>query len=241
VRITLDTTDVSVPHKAAFDKLIARFEHLDIFAIFGYGSYFTGNYGPNSDIDIYLVTRSSSYERFQINIDGLKFEVTHVGGKRFQSMIENGATAVINGLHRSSILYSKPGVAHRMVELANERFYAGPIEYETPHFDIQIRSRTGTILDDLRDASDMVSINILSSQLVNACFTVLCFRFGLWKLGSKYLIQQTNMVAPEIGQLMSDLISTSEHELIQSIAEKLVEETLAPIGGLLKPGEKVIF
>ena len=241
MKIALDYTDIMPSHCAAFDKLVSCFEGQDIFAIIGFGSYFTGDFGPNSDIDIFLISRSSSYERVQVNIDGLKFEVTHVGGKRFQSMIEKGAGAVITGLHRCSVLHSKPGVADRMLEMAIQRFKAGPTEYEDPHYDIQIRSRAGTILEDLRDANDQVSTHILTAQLINACFTVLCFRFGLWKRGSKYLMQQTNSVAPEIGQLMSDLMTTAEPETIQSTAETLVEKTLAPIGGLLKPGEKVCF
>lgn len=232
---------VQAQHQAAFESVLNRFLPMEIFAIIGYGSYFTGHYSDNSDIDIFVITRSMVYERTQFYENGLRFEITHVGGKRFMGMLKKGNAAAINGVVRGAVLFEKADFAQKIVHTAQQIHSEGPPEFKAPDMATQIRSRVGTIYEDLQDARDISISRIIAVQLVNACFNAVCFQHSLWKLGSKYLLEQTHQVEPKVAQLMQAMLSSDSISHTLNHAHALVQYTLSPLGGPLAPQETVNF
>lgn len=238
--VELALTQVSPEHQNAFTKMLEHFSSQQIFAVIGYGSYFCGGYGPNSDIDIFVVSRSNAYERVQLIIDGLRFEVTHVSGKRFQMMVEKNNAVLINALPQSAVLYEVNGIANQIIEQAKQLFNAGPAEHKQPNFKVQIRSRTTTLLEDLKDEQDEANAHILTAQLINVCFSAVCFKHSLWKQGGKYVLKQTQQVEPEIATMMRELLTCSHQAERIPSAVNLVQQVLEPLGGVLQ-AEEVVY
>ncbi|MBQ4263276.1 MAG: nucleotidyltransferase domain-containing protein [Bacilli bacterium] len=113
----------------SIEKFISQYKDEDYFlgAILT-GSYATGNYDENSDIDIYIVTKDNLTwrERGNKNIDGFLIEYFINPKKKILSYFESelkdyhlSTTMIfING----KILYDKDGSVQELINIANKNF-----------------------------------------------------------------------------------------------------------------------
>ena len=113
----------------AVEKFLIKYKDEDYFlgAILT-GSYATGNYDENSDIDIYIVTKDNVTwrERGNKNIDGFLIEYFINPKKKILSYFEQelkdyhlSTTMIfVNG----KILYDKDGSVQELINIANKNF-----------------------------------------------------------------------------------------------------------------------
>ena len=92
------------------------------------GSYATGNNNPNSDVDLFIITDSSTTWRERGNelVDGYMVEyfinpVRQVMKELKESIVKNEMATVMM-FKNSKILYDKTGIVNDLVNLANEKF-----------------------------------------------------------------------------------------------------------------------
>jgi predicted nucleotidyltransferase len=237
----LNTNSIAQAHIDDFTALISEYEQiLPIAAIFGYGSYFSGNFQKNSDVDLLILSNSKCYEK-KLTQKGLLFEVFHIGIPRFRHMLDNYHPCYVPAIAGSEIIYDAAGVALKVKELANNRYLHKPPYYRDSKAINILRSKLRTIIADMRDTvSDLMLFNLYQHQLILLIYKVLCFHHQVWGKGEKQMFTHIKSLSPILyEQIKQSLEVRDNHEKMQ-LSEYLVITTLAPYGGILALDERLI-
>lgn len=237
----LNFSKVKLEHQDAFKALIQDYnQSIKVLAVFGYGSYFSGNYHVNSDIDLVVLSDSTRYEK-KLTDDGLLFEVFNIGFKRLRFLLDKYNECYVPAIYSSEIIYDPFGAAQKLKNLANIKYDNKPPYYHTDRVINILRSKIRTFIFDMKDSiSDTMLFTLLLHQLILLVYKVLCFQFKEWGKGEKNMFMHIDNMSPSIYLQIKECFNAQENYQKMILSENLVTKVLAPFGGILALDELLV-
>ncbi|WP_077339711.1 nucleotidyltransferase domain-containing protein [Pseudocolwellia agarivorans] len=237
---------VNIPtsHVNLFHKLLIELNRdITIEAIIGYGSFFQKENSKNSDIDIVVLTKRSIHQKKLLQIEKQDFEVFYFGVEKFATILKNFDECYVPAMANGTIVYDPNQLAIEVINAAKTIYRKGPRDLlKDTMFMNKLRSRARTHLLDMKDSvSNPILFNVCHYRLLFIIYRLICMQYKEWERSPKKMFDHVALLSTHLHDMLIISLSNINHKTRVEASEKLIEELLAPHGGLLQPNEIVFY
>ncbi len=220
--------DQKARFQAAADKYVAKTQlEKDVIGIVVSGSFVHAELGPNSDIDIYVITDPSNSERERGNtwIHGVEIEYFKNPPQQIRAYFRNEksphtAHILANGL----VVFQSSTEVEKLIQEA--KIIMAQAAPELKSFQIELLKYG---LDDLlKDYADCIALGentagvLIKQQIINHCIDSFCQVHRIYRDKNKRLIKQLAIIEPAFAQLTETVLLSNwdDREGVKAIADR---------------------